>query len=346
MGSPLGPLLADCFMANLENSALRQIIEKFHLYKRYMDDTFIICDDNMDHNEILNIFNNCHPSIQFTLETESNHEFHFLDVHLKRLPDGYLQRSMYRKPTWNGQYTNFHSWVPLSRKRNLIHSLSSRIKRICSSDTINEELLHLRQTLIKNGYPPRFVDSNLTSRRQQQITLTVQKKTLFMNMEFKGDTAAEILNKRISKTLNKTFYTAKLRIVFSSRPTIRVCVKDKLSLWATSMCIYKFTCSCGARYIGRTKRSLSKRISEHYPAWLLKGECKKITSSIQEHLINCGHIAPKETSFKIIYRVKGTGSKGGRINILCTAEALAIHEFKPELCVQKRFVQPLTLPWP
>ncbi|CAH8682076.1 unnamed protein product [Schistosoma rodhaini] len=242
MGSPLGPLLSDCFMANLENSALRPVIEKFHFYKRYMDDTFIICED-MDLNEILNIFDNFHPSIQFTLEAEANHELHFLGVRLNRMPDGYLQRSMYRKPTWNGQYTNFHSWDPLSRKKNLIHSLSSRIKRICSNDTINEELFNLQQTLIKNGYPPRFVDSNLTPGLHQEKASTVQKKTLFMNMEFKGFIAAEILNKRISKSLNKIFYAAKLRIIFSSQPTILGCVKDKPSLWATSMYIFKFTCS-------------------------------------------------------------------------------------------------------
>ncbi|KAH9588555.1 hypothetical protein MS3_00005921 [Schistosoma haematobium] len=230
-----------------------------------MDDTFIICEEDMDLNEILNIFNNCHPSIQFTLEAETNHEFHFLDIHLKRMPDGFLQRSIHRKPTWNGQYTNFHSWVPLSRERNLIHSLSSRIRRICSDDTIDGELFYLRQILIKNGYPPRFIDRNLAPRLHDKAS-TVEKKTLFMNMEFKGDTAAEILNKRVSKSLNKTFYAAKLRIVSSIRPTIRGCVKNKLRLWATSMCIYKFTCSCGARHIGRTKRSLSKRISGHYPA--------------------------------------------------------------------------------
>ncbi|CAH8564888.1 unnamed protein product [Schistosoma intercalatum] len=128
MGSSVGPLLADCLMANLRNSVLRPIIERFHLYKRCMDDTFIICEEDMDLNKVLKSFNNCHPSIQFTLEAEANNEFHFLDVRLKRMPDGFLKRSIYRKPNWNGQYTNFHGWVALSRKRKLIHSLSSRIR--------------------------------------------------------------------------------------------------------------------------------------------------------------------------------------------------------------------------
>ncbi|CAH8534685.1 unnamed protein product [Schistosoma bovis] len=79
-GVTLGPLLPDCFMSNLENSVLRSIIGRFHLCNRYMDDTFIICEEDMNLNEILNSLNNCHPSIQFTLEAEATNEFHFFDV--------------------------------------------------------------------------------------------------------------------------------------------------------------------------------------------------------------------------------------------------------------------------
>ena len=38
MGSPLGPLFADIFMASLENTRLRPYIDNFHFYKRYVDD--------------------------------------------------------------------------------------------------------------------------------------------------------------------------------------------------------------------------------------------------------------------------------------------------------------------
>ncbi|CAH8542783.1 unnamed protein product [Schistosoma mattheei] len=53
MGSLLGPFLADCFMANLKNSVLPPIIGRFHLYKRQMFDNFIICEEDMDLNDIL-----------------------------------------------------------------------------------------------------------------------------------------------------------------------------------------------------------------------------------------------------------------------------------------------------
>lgn len=49
-----------------------------------MDGTFTICEEDIDLNEILNRFNNRHPSIQYTLEAEANEELHFLDVRLIR----------------------------------------------------------------------------------------------------------------------------------------------------------------------------------------------------------------------------------------------------------------------
>ncbi|CAH8596218.1 unnamed protein product [Schistosoma intercalatum] len=54
---------------------------------------------------------------------------------------------------------------------------------------------------------------------------------------------------------------------------------------------------------------------------------------------------PSYSSTDIITNdVKEIGWKECRINILCTAEALAIHELKPELCMEKRSVQSLILP--
>lgn len=46
---------------------------------------------------------------------------------------------------------------------------------------------------------------------------------------------------------------------FFSRPIICECINDKIPHWATIMCIYKFTCSCRAGYIGCIKQTLFKR---------------------------------------------------------------------------------------
>ncbi|VDP84136.1 unnamed protein product [Echinostoma caproni] len=47
MGSPLGPLLADIFVAKLENQELQDTIEGLPFYCRYADDIFILVDDNI-----------------------------------------------------------------------------------------------------------------------------------------------------------------------------------------------------------------------------------------------------------------------------------------------------------
>lgn len=71
------------------------------------------------------------------------------------------------------------------------------------------------------------------------------------------------------------------------------------------MCIYQFTCSCGAGYIGRTKRALSKRISEHHhPTWLCKGLQKSVKSSILEHLVYPGRSASPELYMEKLARYK------------------------------------------
>nr|CAH8863846.1 unnamed protein product [Trichobilharzia regenti] len=190
--------------------------------------------------------------------------FHFLDVHLTRNADNSLKRSIYKKPTWNGQFINFQSFVPLSRKRNLVYTLSSRIRKICSEE-VAEELRNLRKTLIENGFPLRFIDKNLKSKKISEKVHSIPKKILLLNLEFKGDIEAEILRKRVSKSLRKPYFAASLRLTFSCKKLFSQNAKDKLLHWATSTCMYQLTCSCGAEYVGHTMRRLEKRACEHYP---------------------------------------------------------------------------------
>ena len=114
---------------------------------------------------------------------------------------------------------------------------------------------------------------------------------------------------------------------------------------ATSKCISQFTCSCGAGYIGHTSRKLSKRISEHYPPWYEKGQLKVSKSSILVQLIDFQHIIDPKTAFKVIYRTNCRLPRGLRLMRLAIAEALAIGLKKPNLCIQKKIIQPVLLPW-
>ena len=346
MGSPLGPVLADIFLAKLERQSLCPTITQLELYLRYMDDTFVLCDSDVNYHKLLNEFNNAHPSIRFTLEIENNNKLPFLDVLLERDELGTLRRSVYRKSTWVGQYTHFNSFVPLRYKRNLVRCLAFRANKICSSETLEGELRLIRSVLQDNGYPEPFIKKNLTYKEPSPDVITARKKSVFLSVPFKGDTPFELLTKKLKTAIEKTYFSARLIMVAETRPAISHSLKDKLPVQSQSSVLYLFTCTCGARYVGHTTRRLSRRISEHVPAALKKGTVKSVNSSILEHLWQTGHQANSDSAFKPFYFVSRRTSKALRKRILSIAESIAIRLLKPELCKQRHLVHPLLLPWP
>ena len=295
---------------------------------------------------ILAQVNEAHPSISFTCVKERNGCLSFLDTFLEKRDDDTIRRSIYRKKTWSGQYTHFHSFVPLSYKKNLITTLVDRANKICSEDTLPGELEIIRNTLHENAYPDRFVKRHMKTDKDKPSFTTAPKKPLYLQLPFRGDIIAELLKYRLRKAINGTFPAARLNLTFTTQGILRSNSKDKLSSLTTSMCIYKFNCSCGASYLGRTTRQLSKRIREHLPVWFSKGLVKQTNSSILNHLLDTGHQINHTTSFTVIHRIPNKLSHGVRFRLLCTAEAVAIRLFNPELCVQKKHVQSLSLPWP
>ena len=346
MGSPLGPLLADFFMAKLEGGPLKSAIEGFDCYCRYMDDIFCVADQEQSVPQILATFNSAHSSLQFTVETETNNALAFLDVLVGRREDGSVQRRVYRKKTWTSQYTNFHSFVPLKYKRNLVRCLASRARKICSGDTLEEELKFIQQALQDNGYPDKFIEQYTRPIAQPEQFDCVRKKELYIKIPFKGDVHSERLVQSLRAAVNSTFPAAKLRSVYSTSPVIRMQVKDRLPKLTSSMIIYSFKCVCGASYIGRTVRRLSQRVKEHHPRWLSQGKTGAISSAILGHLVDTGHKIDPENAFNVVYRIPPNRSKAVRVCTLATTEAIAIRLLNPNLCAQKRLVQALQLPWP
>ncbi|RTG87460.1 uncharacterized protein DC041_0008181, partial [Schistosoma bovis] len=231
-------------------------------------------------------------------------------------------------------------------KRNLVKCLANRAIKICSVDTIDRELQHIHNILIELGYPLGFLKKHLRVKKRKIVTLTANKKPLFLKLQFNGDLASDVLRDRLTKSVKRTFNAANLCLSYSTRSMVIPQLKDKLPGYATSMCIYEFSCSCGESYIGRTTRQLNQRVSEHLPSWLGKGYVKTIRSSVLSHLIDSGHIVDRNKSFKVIYRIPTSFPYGVRSRLLHIAEAIGIRANKPSLCVQKKFVTPLSLPWP
>ena len=85
-------------LQKLEEQAITTLSYDPRIWKRYVDNTFTILDrENV--NDFLQHLNNQQPSIRFTMETEKDKKFAFLETAVSREPDGCLTISVYRKPT-------------------------------------------------------------------------------------------------------------------------------------------------------------------------------------------------------------------------------------------------------
>ena len=157
MGSPLGSILSDICMVELENTIIPILVDFIKDWSRFVDNTIgIVRDDSIDN--IMHTLNSFHPSIQFTFETEVNNKIPFLDVMLIRNETS-LTTTVYRKPTNNDIYIHWDAFAPESWKRGTLKTLTRRAYSICSTtDLLHSELQHIRQTFHTiNGYPHNII---------------------------------------------------------------------------------------------------------------------------------------------------------------------------------------------
>ena len=82
MGNPLGPTFANLFLCYRKTNWLNNcpIHIKPKLYRRYVDDNFLLFSEPSHIPLFLNYLNSQHSNISFTYEKETNNSLNFLDV--------------------------------------------------------------------------------------------------------------------------------------------------------------------------------------------------------------------------------------------------------------------------
>ena len=95
MGSPLGPVLANIFMVELETSVISKLRNKVKLWKRFVDDIYCLARSEYRKNMLLAL-NSFHKNIKFTFEIEKDNTIPFLEILIIRKP-GKIKTNVWEK---------------------------------------------------------------------------------------------------------------------------------------------------------------------------------------------------------------------------------------------------------
>ena len=128
------------------------------VYRRFVDDTFLLSWSKDHVEKFRNYLNNQHKNIKFTSEIEENGSLSFLDIKISRENNKFVA-SVYLKPTFSGVFTNFESFIPDIYKCGLTEVLLHRSFRLCSNNkNIRREIETLKSILKRNSHPHNLVN--------------------------------------------------------------------------------------------------------------------------------------------------------------------------------------------
>ena len=233
---------------------------------RYVDDTYLIIGSELDCDYFHEKLNLLHPALKFTVERERNNSLNCLDVLVEKEGTGFLT-SVYRKPTFTGQYIRWNSFSPKARKISLIKTLGHRALVICSKTKLGSRLDREKQLLIENGCPDDVLLSCITQKLANFVAEKLcgpEKCPDYLKLPWIGNVSSTFEN-QINKAITSCFYAVKSRLVYNIKVMLPSARKDSVSTTQKICVVYEISCQCEARYVGRTTQRLADRIKQHVP---------------------------------------------------------------------------------
>ena len=109
----------------------RKISRDFKIYKRYVDDIFVLFNKPKHAQFFLPYINKKHKNMKFSIKTEINGSLSFFDVKIFLENDKFVT-AVFRKETFSGVCTNFISFISLEYNFGLAHILLNRCFNLSS----------------------------------------------------------------------------------------------------------------------------------------------------------------------------------------------------------------------
>jgi hypothetical protein len=286
MGDPLSPILADLVMNFIATEVISKISFELQFLFIYVDDTLTaIPSDSVD--LVLGIFNSINPSLQFTIELETDKCIPFLDILMIR-QGVHVIMDTYQKPSSSDRLIHYRSEHPMGQKINLIKQSVNRMKTLSDKKFWEKNLNQIKRRFLLNGYPKKLINK-------------------FCNFQ----TVANTINQNVSTRINVPYFripfikglSSSLARVFNNFDQFRICqyntktvsllhtkLKDKTEIGDCSDVVYKIPCNnCGSCYVGQTKQNLRKRIANHKNDCLPGKIHKTEKTALSAHHFDTGH---------------------------------------------------------
>ena len=287
------------------------------VFGRYVDDILRSAKvSNID--RILEVSNNLHTSLEFTIETLKDNSMPFLDMEV-RLLDGKIDTSWYQKPTDTGLILQFRALAPVKYKKNIIEGTIYRIFNATSTwENFTEGIKRATETWEKNQYPPQFYQPilrqtldkilNGKSSCHPERSACESGRNPPLILQYRGNKSDQF-SKKLRRTVEVStiFTTRKLKTALPS-------LKSPIPKMFLSNVVYQITCpGCQSSYVGQTTRHLTTRIQEH----------ARPASHGGSHLRNCSQTM-QDADVNIIDRTNSNAK-------LLTLEALHISRRAPSI---------------
>ena len=135
------------------------------LFKRYMDDGFLLWHSTLDLNVLKNVLNNLHPTMKFTVEPTKFDNFsktlviNFLNITVLLYENGYVETDIFYRESNTHDYLNYDSHHPNHIKNNIPFNLAKLILVfVLDEQKVALRLKELRKWVLNCGYPEPVID--------------------------------------------------------------------------------------------------------------------------------------------------------------------------------------------
>ena len=176
MGTNVAVIYAILVMAYLERKLYTRVNEMYPAdyaeyiiknWRRFIDDCFLIRNNQYNLGEFFDMLNNLDDNIKFTMEKHTD-KLPFLDIMVMKNEDGTISTDIFYKITKTHRYLDFRSCHKHHVKINVPFNLSRKLCLVVSDkDRLDHRLKELKGFLLACHYPAKVIDEAISSAKDR-----------------------------------------------------------------------------------------------------------------------------------------------------------------------------------